>query len=177
MINRGQFGLGLALVVMGVVFLIGTIFKIDVWAICWPTGLILVGLWLVLRPQLAAPGSITDVTLLGDVRRRGKWVVQNSDTWLGVADVDMDFTEAEIPPGETCLRFYGFVSDIKMYLPSDLGISVYASGFVVDTDLLGKSNETFLTPVQIISDGYAEAERRLRIEATGFVTEIKVKMS
>lgn len=175
MVNRGQLTIGIVLVLLGVIFLLGTVFEINVWAICWPAGLIALGVWLILRPRLAGPGTGSEVVLLGDLRRRGNWTVQNEEIWLGVADADLDFTGAEIPLGETRIRIFGFVGDVDVFVPAGVGISVNAAGFVIDSDLLGRDQETILTPVEVVSEDYAAAERRLRIEMTCFVCDLKVK--
>jgi lia operon protein LiaF len=173
--NRGQLVLGIGLVLLGIIFLLSTVFHINLWPLCWSVGLILLGVWLVLRPRLAGPNSGTEVSLLGDMRRRGIWTVRNEELWLGVGDVDLDLTEAIIPPGETTLRFFTFVSDIDIYVPKTAGVSIHAMGFVTDADLLGRDYETFFAPVEVASEGYATAECRVRIELTGFVANLKVR--
>jgi predicted membrane protein len=173
--NRGQLVLGLILVVLGVLFLVGTVFHVDVGAFCWPIGFILVGTWLVLRPRLTQGNGTSDVVLLGDLRRRGKWTVRDGEIWLGVADVDLDFTMADLPPGETRLKFYGFVGDVDLVFPATVGVAVSAVGFVVDTDLFGHDYKTFLTPVEAASPDFSTAACKVRIEMIGFITDLKVK--
>lgn len=175
--NRGELVFGAVLVLLGLVLLIGTIFNINVWALCWPAFLIILGLILVFRPRLGGlgPDASSDVLLIGDRRRRGNWVVKDEELWLGVGDVELDLTQATIPPGETTLRFISFVGDIDLFIPSSVGVSVRAAGFVIDADILGHDYDTFLTPVEATSPGYESAETRLRIEATSFVTDLKVK--
>lgn len=173
MINRGQLTIGIMLVLLGVIFLLGTVFNINVWAICWPAGLIALGVWLILRPRLVGTGA--EVVLLGELRRSGSWAVRDEEIWLGIADADLDLTRAEIPTGETRFRIFGFVGDVDVLVPAGIGVSVSASGFVIDSDLLGHDRETFLTPVEAVSEDYASAERKLRIEMTCFVCDLKVK--
>jgi len=175
MVNRGQLFLGAGLVLIGIIFLLGTVFRIDLWPLCWSFGLILLGVWLVMRPKFAAPGSGTEVSLIGDLKRRGSWSVRDEEFWLGVNDVDLDLTQAVIPPGQVTLRFYTFVSDVDIDVPRTVGVSVHAAGFVVDTNLLGRDYDGFLSPVEAISDDYQTAESRLRIELTGFVANLKVR--
>lgn len=79
MANRGQIIIGAALVALGIIFLLGTVFQIDLWPFCWSAGLILLGVWLVLRPKFAAPGSGTEVSLIGDLKRRGSWNVRDEE--------------------------------------------------------------------------------------------------
>jgi lia operon protein LiaF len=175
--NRGELIFGGILVLLGLILLVGTIFHIDVWALCWPTFLILLGVFLVFRPRLGGigPDANADILLIGDRRRRGDWVVKNEELWLGVGDVELDFTQAAIPAGETTLRFISFVGDVDLFVPRNVGVSIRAAGFVVDADLFGHDYDTFLTPVEVSSEGYSTAESRLRIEMTSFVADLKVK--
>lgn len=173
--NRGQILIGTLLVVLGVIFLLSTLFDVDIWRFCWPVGLIVVGVWLVLRPRMAAPGSGTEVTLFGDIRHYGDFIVQDQEFWLGIGDIDLDLSDAQIPAGETVWRFYTFIGDVKLVVPQAVGVSVHAVGFVVDSELLGHDMDAFFAPVNAASENYATAEKRLRIELTGFVTELKVR--
>lgn len=173
--NRGQFIFGAILLALGLISLISAIFHIDFGALCWPILLIAVGIFLVLRPRLAGPDSANEVSLIGERRRRGSWTVRNEEFWMGVGDIELDMTQATIPPGETVIRFYTFVSDTDVYVPRAVGVTIQVNGFVIDSDLLGRDYDSFLSPVEITSDNYAEAECRLRIEMTGFVANLKVK--
>lgn len=171
--NRTQLFLGALLVIWGLVALIGAVFHIDVGPICWSVGLILVGVWLVLRPRFTSPGTVSSVSLIGEMQRNGSWQVTNEEFWMGVGDVDLDFRDAVIPAGETKLHIYTFVSDVELLLPRTVGIDLHIAGFVVDANLFGQKRETFLTPVEYTSEAYAGAEQRLRIEMTGFVSSLK----
>ena len=173
--NRGQLVFGAVLVALGLLSLLSTVFQIDFGALCWPVLLIGVGVWLVLRPRLINPESGTDVLLIGDRRRRGAWTVRDEELWLGVGNIELDMTQATIPPGETTLRIYSFVGDVDIFVPRVVGVIVQVNGFVIDSDLLGRDYDSFLTPVSVSSENYAAAECRLRVEMTSFVADLKVK--
>jgi hypothetical protein len=174
--NRGQFVFGAILLALGLISLISAAFHIDFGALCWPILLIAVGVWLVLRPRLTGPDSNADVLLLGERRRRGNWTVKNEEIWMGVGAIELDMTQATIPSGETVIRFYTFVADSDVYVPRAVGVAIQVNGFVIDSDLLGRDYDSFFSPVEVTSDNYAEAECRLRIEMTGFVANLKVKL-
>lgn len=175
MVNRGQLVIGGALVLLGVLFLIGSIFQIDVGAFCWPVGLIVLGVWLVARPRMVGPDSGVEMQLLGDVRRKGVWQARNEEIWLGVADVELDYTAATLPPGETKVSIYGFVGDVDLYVPRSVGVSVRVFGAINDSELLGRKQETFFTPAEAVSTNYTTAESRIRVEMYSFVADIKVR--
>ena len=64
--NKGQIFIGILIILIGLMSLIGSIFDVDVGAFCWPIGLIALGVWLLLRPQLVSPGTAVRLKLLGD---------------------------------------------------------------------------------------------------------------
>lgn len=115
------------------------------------------------------------MSLFGEIRRHGRWNVHNEEIWRRIRDVELDFSEADIPSGEMMLKFYTLVGDVEIYVPKTAGISIRTMAFIADTDLLGEKYDAFLSPVSVVSPEYLAAEKRLRIELLGFVTEIKVR--
>lgn len=175
MANRGMLVLGGILIALGVVFFLGSVFQIDIGAFCFPVFLIVVGVFVAFRPNLSGRGGASNVVLIGDVRRSDAWEVEDAEYWVGVADMDLDMTRAIIPPGETVIHSNGFVNDIELRLPPDVGFAVDASGFVIDTELMGRKVENILSPMQFRSPDYEEATRKVRVVVVGFVVEIKVR--
>jgi hypothetical protein len=166
---------GGGLVLLGVVSLVSTLTGFDFGAICWPAGLIVVGVWLLVRPRWVRGGAVVEVKLLGDVVKRGAWQVNNTEYWLGIADVDLDLTQADIPPGETRLTFYGFIGDIDVFAPSSVAFQVTSQSFITSGKLPGGKEEAILAPVTYASPGYDQAERKLRIEAAMFLADVAVR--
>lgn len=172
--NQGQLFLGGLLIFLGLLFLVGTLFRINVWAFCWPIGLILLGGWILLRPQMVAPGTSVHVTPLGSIVRVGSWRVANEEFWLFVGDAKFDLTQADIPTGESTLRLFGFVGDVVLTIPTGVGVAVASTAFVNDLKILGRHEESFIMPFNFASDDYASAERKVRLEVTHFVASVKV---
>jgi len=173
--NQGQVFLGILIIFIGLMFLIGNVFNVNVWIFCWPLGLILLGVWLLLRPQLVSPDTAVRQKLLGDIHRDGVWQVTNEEIWIGVGDVDLDMTSADIPMGETTIRIFGFVGDVDLLVPKDVGVSVSSTSFVTDAKVLSQREDGLLAPVHVVSDNYETAERRVRLEMTSFVANLRVK--
>ena len=67
------------------------------------------------------------------------------------------------------------VGDINLVAPVDAGISVAASGFLTSAKIFGRKQDTFLATERYISEGYAEAARRLHIETLMFVNDLDIK--
>jgi lia operon protein LiaF len=170
---RGQLAAGVVLLILGIVWLVGNILQIDFWAICWPTGLIVLGLILLFRPKLHLIG-LGNVHLIGEQRREGKWSVADEDIWTFVSDIHLDLSLASLPPGETTMRIYGFVGDVNLLIPREVGFTISSNAFFTDSNVLGESQEKFLSTMNYISPNYGSAERRIRLELSFFVVDLDV---
>jgi lia operon protein LiaF len=173
--NYGLMVIGVVLILFGLMFLIGNVFDIDVGALCWPVGLILFGVWILLRPQLASPGKALRMRAFGPIRRDGAWQVADEELWLFVGDVHLDLMQAEIPLGETLIRVSGFVGNVRMLVPEGVGVSTSSTAFVTDVRALGERRDGFLAPVSLTSDDYETAERKVRLETAFFVADVRVR--
>ena len=170
--NRGQLIIGGVLVFLGISVIASNLFQIDLGAICWPSAFILLGIWLILRPRLALPGSEVNIQPLCSIRRSGPWTVNSEEIWMFVGDVKLDFTQTEIPTGETSFRIYGFVGNVTLILPQDADVSISASALVNDAKIFGKKQDIFLTGLQYDSPNYQNAERKIRLETFFFVCDL-----
>ena len=175
MYNKQQAFIGIVIVLIGVMFLIGNIFDIDVGSLCFPTVLIATGILLLLRPHLFDPKTPGRLRLLGDVRRRGAWQVTEEEIWNGIGNVRLDMTNADVPTGETQIRVYNFVGDVRLFVPEDVGVLVSSTAFVTEARVLGQRQDYFLTPFELSSDNYETAERRVRLEILSFVGSLRVR--
>jgi hypothetical protein len=173
--NQGQILIGIVIIVLGLVFLIGGLLNIDTGVLCLPTVLIVLGIWLLLRPWVAGRDTTLGMAFFGPVRRSGAWQVADEEIWLFVGDVNLDVTEADIPPGESRIRIFAFVSTIRLIVPEGVGVSVASTAFLTDANVLGKKREAFLMTTHITNEAYETAERKIRLEPTMFVADVKVK--
>jgi lia operon protein LiaF len=173
--NRGQLIIGGTIVAVGIFLLIGTVTGVNIWRFVWPLVLIGLGAWLILRPRMVAPGTSVDAKLLGDIKRSGAWTVKDEEIWLAIGDVKLNLTAATIPPGETKIRVGGFVAEVNLVVPDDVGVGVHSSAFLTTAKVLGEKRDVFLSPYKAESANYATAERRIRLETTFFVADLKVR--
>ena len=93
-----------------------------------------------------------------------------------VGDIHLDLSRAEIPPGETTIRVFGFVGEVEILAREDIGLSISSAGFLNQTNFLGQKREVFFTPANYKSDNYPEFERRMRLEFMGFVVELNLDL-
>lgn len=172
--NRNQVLIGAFLVLLGLGFLLANVLSISFWAICFPGGLILLGILLLLRPRLFGTESSSNWYLFGDVKRSGNWPVTNEEFWLLFGDTKLDFTQAQLPPGETTIHINGFIGDVDVTVPPDVGVLVSASGFIVDVRTPTDKIDRFLSLASTASPNYATAERKLHLSTIFFIGDIDV---
>ena len=175
--NRNQMLVGSFFVLLGVAWFAASLLRISFWAVCFPMGLILLGvLFLVARPPLFGPTSEGGTHFVGDIVRGGEWPVKNEEFYMFVGNVRLDMTRAQFPSGETTIYLNAFVADIDVSVPSDIAVSLSSTSFVADAELNGQHVERFLSGVQMSTPDYATAERKLRLVTTCFVGDVNVKM-
>ena len=175
--SANRFGLfaGIVLVVGGLLLLAGSIFNFNAWAYCWPVALIALGVWFVMRPAAGPNGGVSTIRFIGELHRSGPWRMVNEDFSQLIGDIDLDLTQAQIASGETRLQFSGFVGDVTLQIPAGVGLMISASCFVSDLEFLGQRRQAIFSPLSLSTPGYAEAERRLRLEFNFFVADLNIR--
>lgn len=173
--NNGLVFLGLALVALGLMSIIGIVFGINLWSLCWPAALIAAGVWMLARPRLHFGGENVTIRPLADIKRFGAWQVRPEEIWIFVGDVELDLARAEIPQGITTLRIFGFVGDIDLFVPREVGLTVVSNAFISDARLDENKRESFLLPVELSTPNDPAAAQRVRVETFFFISEIKAR--
>jgi lia operon protein LiaF len=166
---------GIAVIVIGLLFLISALTGFNVWSLICPAALIVIGVALIVRTRRVEPETDFSVKAIGDFRRPDGEPLKSQEIWVGIADVDFSPAEADIPAGETRLRLLGFVGDINLRIPEGVGLSIASLAFVTEAKILGDRTSNVVTPFAYTSPGYAEAERKIRLEATFFVADLSVR--
>lgn len=115
---------------------------------------------------------------IGDVHMgREHFQLKNTNISQFIGDTVLDLTNAQIAYGETRINISAFIGDIKVYIPNDmdLGISVNSSSFIGDMEVLDQSRSGFMSSVQCKTPYYKEAGKKVRINVSAFIGDIKVK--
>lgn len=175
--NRGFIIIGGLLVLWGGLILLSDWLGIDFSTICWPVALILVGVYLLVRPRMVSGKAGVTFSPLNNTRRSGPWQVASEEIYTLVGDTRLDLTQADLPEGETILRVFGFVGDIKLYLPVGMEFAVSSWAFLNDAHILGQKHDRFISPVEYSSAGYSSAARKFRLEIYFFVADLDVYQS
>lgn len=173
--NQPQVWFGVLIILLGVVFLLGTLFNFNVWTYCWPIGLIALGVLFLVRPQTIGPNANSTAIVLGDIRRDEAWKVSDEEFWAGICGLKLDLSRADIPIGETHLRLVGFIGDVDLRLPPDVGCHIVSTAFISDVKMFGHKQDSLFVPIDVTSDNYAAAERKIRLDTACFIADIDIK--
>lgn len=174
--NQGLVYLAIFIILLGVLLLIGNLFDVNIGAFCFPLGLILLGVFVLLRPRSLGPDVHSRTVLIGDFELAGPGELTSEEYWGFIVDCAYDLTKLDIPPGETIIRGFSFISDIEIFAPANVGVAVDAASFITTFKLDGgKGEDSFLSPVNWQSDGYKMADRRVRFDLTQFIGEVKLR--
>jgi lia operon protein LiaF len=137
--------------------------------------LILIGLWILVRPRGHVSKGPGDILFFNNMRRKGAWQVKDEEILVFLGDVFMDLTSAEIPSGETVYRIYGFIGNVDLIVPQGVGVSVSSAAFINEVKVLGNKQSSILFPLEVASEAYEAAERKLRLDVAFFISDVKVK--
>lgn len=170
--KNGPLILGVLLLLAGAFSLASLVFQIDFWAVCFPVGLIALGVVLLFRERLFPPGGGSQLLLAGSIRRQGSWQVRDENLYLFAGDVRLDFRSAVFPPGDSAIQVYGFVGDIELIAPPEIGVALTTSAFLASANLWGHKNDYFFTPHEEQSPGFERAERRVHVGLTYFIADL-----
>jgi lia operon protein LiaF len=173
--NTGVLLFGTVLILIGVMILAGSIFNVNLWNFFWPVILILLGLWLLARPRWTGAMGPENFLFFNNLRRKGTWQVKNEEIWIFLGNVLMDLTSADIPSGETVYRIYGFIGDVDLIVPQGVGVRVSSAAFINDIKVFGKKQSSILIPIEVASEAYETAERKIRLDVAFFISDVKIK--
>jgi predicted membrane protein len=173
--KKWQIVLGIVLIVLGLFSLTETLFNINLGRFIGPLFLVGLGLFLILRPRREKGGVQVEMPILGDIRKTGAWEVTQHEFWWFVGENRLDFSAAAFPQGDGMIKIFGFVTDVKIILPADVGLQIESAAFVSELKLPEGKKERFLSRLNYQSPNFLQAEKRVSIETVGFVSEIVVR--
>ena len=166
--------LGAILIITGVFILADRIFGIDMWSYLWPLALILIGLLLILRPPHFTHSG--NGTFIGTVEKSGDWQVTDSEFSVGLGDMDLDFTRANIPDGETRIKISGFIGEVTLTLPNSTGFEVVSNCIISEIKCGGNKQDGFLNAVHFESENVSTAAKKLIFDVHFFIAETSIKV-
>ena len=134
---------------------------------------VLVGLAMLRRSRRRVHGAFHD-RFFGTIRVGDDWQGGAATYQLGVGEMVLDLRRANLPEGEHRLDVNGLVGKLEVLAPQDLALSVDAEVTVGSVHLLGQTAQGFLRSLTHTSPDYANAKRKLRLNAELAIGEIDV---
>jgi lia operon protein LiaF len=176
--RSGQFFAASLLILLGVLLLLGNLglFAFS-WSMCWALLLILFGGWLVWRGLTPhKEGWFPEWGWgLGDYEPdlAGK-TLRNETFSHGLGDLDLDLRDAVFGDGENVVRASHGLGDVKIKVPREIALKVTARAGLGDVAVFDEKADGFAPVVEFQSDDYATAARKLFVEASVGLGEVKV---
>jgi predicted membrane protein len=169
--HKNQIRFGIVIILFGLILLISNITGIDLWSYVWPLLLVGLGIWMIHQPQRFRGNSEMQFRFLGWMDYPDGWSLKNENIFSFIGEMHLDLSKAVIPAGETKIVLHGFVADIDVTVPADVGIKVKSNAFVTSAYAFGYKQDYFLTQYDIKSENYAEAEQKIALDLGFFVTD------
>lgn len=172
--KKGTIILGSLIVLFGLLELAGVLFNIDTGKLCFPLALILLGVYLIFRPRIFRTSPGMKLNFFPNIRRRTTWNAQDEEILMFVGDIKLDLSQANLKTGETTMRVFGFVGDIDVFVPEDVGIKVVSTAFLTTCRLWGTKQDQFVATLEETSLNYEQAEKKYCLETYFFVADVRV---
>lgn len=174
MTKKNQQILAIFLIGLGLIYLAANFIHIDIGDLFWPMVLILVGLILVFRPKSLVPDNSRHM-FAGDINIDQTWQPVDEEIRMFAGDIDIDLREVDLPEGDTNYAVRFFAGDITIYLPSDVGLKISSTGFVVESKIDGESVSNVMTGYEYVSENYDTAAKKFNLTTTAFAVDLKIK--
>ncbi len=173
--KQGLLVFGVALIVLGVLGVLGGLLDIRWGEWFWPLALIGIGTWMILRPRMLPEGVAVTQKVLGDVKHEGVWQVENEDISMILGDARLDLSQAEMPDGETSIGVSHLLGDTKVKLPEGIELDLTVNELIADVKVFAEKHEGFATPVHVLTAGYADASKKLKLEVNSLLGGVRVE--
>lgn len=179
----GLIGVGLAILVVGVVMLLNNlgVTEIDSGRVAGSflsAAVGIAGVSIIVNARRIQAGMASWQRVLGDVKiGRRAWVAKDVRIQTGIGDVRIDLTTAEIPEGEHHIQVAGWIGDMGILVPQDLALSAEGSVWIGSVTFLGRKRDGFFVTSSYTSPEYHEAPRRVRIEASLLIGDLKIRQA
>ena len=173
--KKRQIIFGIILIILGLFSLVEVLFEIDLGRFLFPLILIGLGLLIIFRHQLADRDAEVRMPFIGDFRKTGQWEARRHEIWWFVGDTRLDFSEAVFPGGESIIKIFGFVNEVKILIPEDVGMKMASSAFLNDYHGIDRQEERFFGVVDYQTENYGSAEKKVTIQINSFVGNVHVR--
>jgi hypothetical protein len=173
--TRTMIYVGVGLIVLGILALISNLTGVNFGTFCFPVGLIALGLLVLFRPRMTRDGVEVHFELLGEIRRGGVWQVKAEELWTFIGDTKLDFSQAQLPEGETMIRINNFIGDITLSVPPGFALALNTDTVISSVKWFGAKQDQVLSGLELTTPEFANSDRSVRVKVFSLIGDIKVK--
>jgi predicted membrane protein len=174
MFARKSLILGAGLMVFGLLVLFAELSGENLVWILMPFVLIGLGLLLLISPTLVPSNVNHAVQFIGEYRQYYSHGIDDKAIYLGIGDVELDFSHIHLPPGETDLKITCFAGAIRLKFRRDFPYCIQSRAFVSEVREGEQKQDLIVDGYEKNSLLYAESNSRLRIQILSFVSDITI---
>jgi|GEM_PF-7010005 len=170
---------GFILVIIGIGLLLNG-FHIRAFIYIWPVLLIAAGLFMIVRCRHR--GTATIRVDIDDAEFFGKTCQPNFSGEIDGADInhfigetELNLSNATLKPGINKLHASAFIGSIRLLVPASWALEASGSLFLGNITLADRSQSGIAPTCKYKSEDYDAAEKKLHIDCSLFIGEIKVQ--
>jgi len=174
MLARKSLYFGTGLMVFGLLVFFAELSGENLFWVLTPYVLIGLGLLFLISPTLLPSNMNHAVQFIGEYRQYYSKSIDDKAIFLGIGDVDLDFSHVHLPPGETDLKITCFAGGICLKFRNDFPYRIQSRAFVSEVREDEQKQEFIVDGFEKNSRLYAESDSRLRIQILSFVSDITI---
>jgi predicted membrane protein len=174
--NLGTIIFAVILILVGFLALLDSLEIVYFWSALgklWPVALIALGVWLLVRRRDIIWDDKIEIKdgkkyskAFGDMKIDAQNIDPHGiDAEMGFGDMELNLTKASFSDRENLVILALGFGDMRIWIPSDIKASIYASSGAGDIDLLGKKADGFGKRLEHVDDGFEGNQKRLKIHA------------
>jgi lia operon protein LiaF len=95
----------------------------------------------------------------------------------GIGSVKIDLGQAQIPDGEHHVRAESWIGDVDVWVPPDLAFSATGRVVVGNLRMLDRRDDGVMLERTVTSANYDVAPRRVRIEASLIIGDVRIRLA
>ena len=171
--QKGAF-VGAALLFIGLFALFARISGENLLLVFLPFLLIAFGLLFLISPNLIPANSNQTMKIIGEYRPNYLSDQIHNTIYMGVGDVDLDFSHMDLPEGDTVVKIICFAAGIRLKFNQDTAYKINSNAFVSEVCSVDCKQEFIVAPCEYKSKTYSGSNRRIKVEILSFISDISI---
>ncbi len=168
----------MVLVIAGLLLLLNNL-DVEIFSLGWPLLIIAAGVYLIYRSVRKSSGqdsAFSEFRILGDSSYNDlSGEIDGTCIDHIIGDTNLNLSAVSLKPGINHLKISHFIGDIDIIVPDHMAVSVRGSSVLGDLVVLNRMRDGLFTSAEEKTGSYETAERKLVINCSAFIGDIKVR--